>query len=420
MTKKQWLIFWLFALALLFIVCIFSHKDQMATKQPQPAVKPAISKAEVKPLPVKPKEFKDITLKITKDADSYLMSGVLNNKNELANLEEKFQGATTNDLKFNEDVKNTKALSTIMSLKDTISKFKKGYIEYADKELIVDGIVGSDEEKNLIDSTLASIKDIKVNSNIAVEKPKPAVEHLSKLSIVKADDGVTISGTFSSEAELESLIKSFQDKGIKTNKGLCIIDSDLKADGWKSPVSSVMDDFIKFDVGAIQFDKNSFSIEGKTTNKDIKGSVHSSLANITDGIEVSEDVKYIEPTPTKEQIQEKINSILKLKHVRFVTNTATLINESKPVLDEVVEVILTMPALKIEINGYTDSDGKETDNLILSQKRADSVKSYLVDHGVKSENLKAKGFGEANPIVENNSPENKQLNRRVEFKIIGE
>ena len=422
MTKKQWLLFWLFTLVLLIAVCIFSHKDQiMITKQAKPAVKPvAVKPIEIKPLPVKPKEFKDITLKITKDTNSYFMSGVLNNKNELSTLEQDFHGTTTNDLKFDTDVKNTKILSTIMSLKDIISKFKKGYIEYADKELRIDGIVGSDEDKNLIDSTLASIKDIKVNSNIVVEKPKPKAEHISKLSIVKAEDGVTISGTFSSEQELDSLIQSFQDRGIKANKGLCIIDSDLQADGWKAPVNSVIDDFVKFDVGAIQFDKNNFSVEGKTTNKDIKDSVHNSLSNITDSIQVNEDVKYIEPTPTKEQIQEKINSILKLKHVRFVTNTATLINESKPILDEVVEVISTMPELKIEIDGYTDSDGKASKNLILSQKRADSVKSYLVNHGLKSENLKAKGFGESNPIVKNNSPENKQINRRVEFKIIGE
>ncbi len=416
MTRKQWLLFWLFALVLLFIVCIFSHKDQMITKQPKPTVKPVVIKT-VKP---KPKEFKDITLKITKDDNSYLMSGVLNNKNELANLKQSFKNITTSNLKFDLDSKNTKVLSTIISLKDIISKFKKGYIEYLNKELTIDGLVGSDEDKNLIDSTIASIKDIKVNSNIVVEKPKPKVEHISKLSIVKDEGGVTISGTFSSEEELNNLIKSFQDRGIKANKGLCIIDSDLKADGWKTPVSHIIDDFVKFDVGAIQFDKNSFSVEGKITDKSIKDSVHNSLSDITDSIKISENIEYIEPTPTKEQIQEKINSILKLKHVRFITNTATLINESKPVLDEVVEVISAMPELKIEIDGYTDSDGKDSDNLILSQKRADSVKSYLVKHGIKSENLKAKGFGEANPIVENNSPENKQINRRVEFKIIGE
>ncbi len=415
MTKKQWLIFWLFALVLLYLVCIFSHKDEMVVKQPNIAVKPA-----VKPLPVKPKEFKDITLKITKDGKSYLMSGVLNNKNELMDLKQNFQNVTTTDLKFDENSKNPNILSTVISLKDIISKFKKGYIEYANKILTVDGVVGSDEDKSLIDSTLASIKNVKVNSNIAVEKPKPKVEHISKLSIIKSEDGVTISGTFSSQEELDNLVKSFENRGLKVSKGLCIIDSDLKVDGWKAPLNSVIDDFVKFDIGAIQFDKNNFSIEGKTTDEGMQKVVHESLANVPGGITVSEDVVFVKPAPTKEQIQEKINSILKLKHVKFVTNTAKLIDESKPVLDEVVEVISTIPDLKIEIDGYTDSDGNDRDNLILSQKRADAVKAYLVKHGIKAENLKAKGFGEANPIVKNDSPENKQINRRVEFKILGE
>jgi outer membrane protein OmpA-like peptidoglycan-associated protein len=103
-----------------------------------------------------------------------------------------------------------------------------------------------------------------------------------------------------------------------------------------------------------------------------------------------------------------------------VTATGKLLNESKPVLDEVANILLKNPNVKVEIAGYTDSDGEKKTNLILSQYRADTVRKYLIKKGVNPKNLKAIGYGEANPLVKNNSEKNKQINRRVEFIILGE
>jgi outer membrane protein OmpA-like peptidoglycan-associated protein len=71
----------------------------------------------------------------------------------------------------------------------------------------------------------------------------------------------------------------------------------------------------------------------------------------------------------------------------------------------------------IEIFGYTDNTGKPEYNLTLSQRRAESVKDYLVSKGLKSSRFKTSGLGIADPIATNDTPEGRSQNRRVEFAI---
>ena len=77
-----------------------------------------------------------------------------------------------------------------------------------------------------------------------------------------------------------------------------------------------------------------------------------------------------------------------------------------------------IPEITVEIQGHTDSDGSNASNLRLSQRRAQSVVDYLVQHGISKQQFKAKGYGEEVPLVPNTSKENKQKNRRVMFKVI--
>ena len=71
----------------------------------------------------------------------------------------------------------------------------------------------------------------------------------------------------------------------------------------------------------------------------------------------------------------------------------------------------------MKISGYTDSSGGEDANLRLSEKRAQRVKAYLVENGIDENRLEAKGFGEANPIADNDTAEGRRKNRRVELEI---
>lgn len=104
--------------------------------------------------------------------------------------------------------------------------------------------------------------------------------------------------------------------------------------------------------------------------------------------------------------------------VNFKTNKVILSPESYPVLDNTVELLAANTDLRVEIRGYADDSGSEEFNLALSEKRAESVKNYLVSKGISAERLTVIGFGKKYPVADNNTISGRAKNRRVEFKII--
>jgi outer membrane protein OmpA-like peptidoglycan-associated protein len=119
-----------------------------------------------------------------------------------------------------------------------------------------------------------------------------------------------------------------------------------------------------------------------------------------------------------ERVGEGIRLVLKEDAIRFDTNKATLTTTAKTNLDKLVPVFNEYPDTNIEIFGYTDSTGSPEYNLTLSQKRAQSVRDYLVAKGLVSTRFKNTGLGIADPIATNDTPEGRSQNRRVEFAIL--
>jgi len=105
-----------------------------------------------------------------------------------------------------------------------------------------------------------------------------------------------------------------------------------------------------------------------------------------------------------------------LQGVTFESGSSALTPDSYRVLDEVVRSLMAYPEVRVEIQGYTDSVGKASANMSLSQRRAESVRQYLVNAGVDPSRLVAKGYGEDNPVSTNSTPGGRAQNRRIEFK----
>jgi len=120
------------------------------------------------------------------------------------------------------------------------------------------------------------------------------------------------------------------------------------------------------------------------------------------------------------QIDEGSKKTYTLNNVHFVSNKATLTTSSYAELSDLIEYMKLKESVIIEIAGHTDNVGDDHYNLILSQKRAESVKRYLVEKGVSANRIVAKGYGETQPIDNNNTPEGRQNNRRSEVKILKE
>lgn len=107
-----------------------------------------------------------------------------------------------------------------------------------------------------------------------------------------------------------------------------------------------------------------------------------------------------------------------LEGVTFETNSAVLTGDSRPVLNDVAAGLVKHPRLKIELEGFTDSTGSAKYNLLLSDKRANSVRDYLVTQGVPSGQLSAKGYGKAQPVADNTTPAGRAKNRRVVMMVL--
>ena len=108
---------------------------------------------------------------------------------------------------------------------------------------------------------------------------------------------------------------------------------------------------------------------------------------------------------------------LNMQIVNFATDSATIPEQNKPVLDQAAKLIRQTPDVALVVEGYTDSTGDAAYNKGLSQKRAQSVIDYMVSQGVNANKLSGIGFGQNNPVADNVTELGKFRNRRIEFKV---
>jgi OOP family OmpA-OmpF porin len=108
-----------------------------------------------------------------------------------------------------------------------------------------------------------------------------------------------------------------------------------------------------------------------------------------------------------------------IQGINFKTNSDKILKGSHKVLDKAVKVLVDYPDVRLEIGGHTDNVGKKEYNQELSQKRAESVRNYMVGKGISSDRLTAVGYGMDKPITSNKTAKDKAKNRRTEFTLIG-
>ena len=120
------------------------------------------------------------------------------------------------------------------------------------------------------------------------------------------------------------------------------------------------------------------------------------------------------PPPPPPPAPEKIAT---LKRAHFAFDSARLTPEGERALEPAVQRLEQNPNLRVSANGHTDSIGSDAHNLRLSERRAQSVKDFLVKRGIAASRIATRGFGKANPVASNATAEGRAENRRVELVI---
>jgi outer membrane protein OmpA-like peptidoglycan-associated protein len=131
------------------------------------------------------------------------------------------------------------------------------------------------------------------------------------------------------------------------------------------------------------------------------------------------------------QLSEQLNKILEtrdsarglivsMSDVLFDTGKFSLKPGAREKLAKVAGILIAYPGLNIEVGGYTDNVGGDDMNQTLSENRAGAVRDYLVESGVNTISVTAKGFGNSSPVASNDNASGRQVNRRVELVVSGD
>lgn len=114
----------------------------------------------------------------------------------------------------------------------------------------------------------------------------------------------------------------------------------------------------------------------------------------------------------------KTGDTIILRGVNFDFDKATLTLNAKAILDQVSDALKSRSDIKVEIDGHTDGKGSAPYNLKLSDRRAASVRQYLIGKGIDAGRMTSRGFGKTMPIADNATDEGREINRRVELKVV--
>ncbi|MEM7082441.1 MAG: OmpA family protein [Pseudomonadota bacterium] len=115
-----------------------------------------------------------------------------------------------------------------------------------------------------------------------------------------------------------------------------------------------------------------------------------------------------------------IRTRLAEQHIGFDTGSSDIDSASQSLMQDLVRIAKQCPQAVLEIGGHTDDLGTRANNLALSQRRAESVMEFFVRNGVSLSRLRAVGYGEERPLVENTTAERRKMNRRIEFSLLDE
>lgn len=292
--------------------------------------------------------------------------------------------------------------------------------------LVVSGNTGNDKFENIIDKLKKALpNEFQVAATLQPVLTKE-IDNTNTFMVIKSLDGVVELKGFLNDHTAEIAVRSYASSifgSININDSLRL--SDKLPQNWPIQVLTGLEVVGLLDHGSLIIEPNTILLEGKSANPEIKSIVSEILSK-----KLGNDILYTLKLEYDEQLVPKpigldakkcvldINNVIETLGIEFAPGDIVLQKSSNDTLRNMANIMQTCYMVPMEIGGHTDSQGRKSLNLSISQARAEAVMDSLLSYDILTGNLIAKGYGESTPIADNKTSEGRNKNRRIEFTLI--
>jgi len=303
-----------------------------------------------------------------------------------------------------------------------------GSITFSDADIAL--IAGPGVEPSSFDRVVGELESnlpavFSLQASNATEAGATAQGAPEFIAAVDGEGRVDLSGRLRDDLSRE-VVESFARArfGSQSVHSAMRLDSALP-DGWPQRVLVGLEALGELNDGKVTVRAGELLIEGTAGSRDASGTIARILSSKLGAqgsykIKVAYDEKLdaSAAVPSDTECVDQINAILSREKITFEPGSATIVPEAKGTLDKIAEAMKGCADYPMEVGGHTDSQGREEMNLVLSDQRARAVIVALQSRRILTGNLSAKGYGETVPVMANDTDENREKNRRIEFRLI--
>lgn len=232
---------------------------------------------------------------------------------------------------------------------------------------------------------------------------------------------LTLRGAFPDAASRERILE--QAHGLYDKAGVTIVDQltvdrQIASAAWLAPLPALLPVLGQMNGrGSVIIDGRSLVLTGRTASEQAKDAILRAVAPMTSlGLELEDHVLAAVPSGGRFPLQARLNDILSRHPIDFDSNQSTLTPRGRAALDQLIPVLQRAPGATIEIGGHTDGFGAPDYNRELSRRRAETVRQYLITHGLTNR-FTAVGYGAAKPRATGKTQNALRRNRRIEFLV---
>ena len=309
-----------------------------------------------------------------------------------------------------------------------VKELGSGSITFSDADVSL--LAGSEVPQETFDKVVGDLEtglpDV-FSLTSTLEKKETATEGPAEFTATLAEDGkLELRGRLTDEMQRQAVDafarSAFAGAEVRTGTR---VDEGLP-DGWPVRVLAGLKALAEVDNGKLLVRADTVEVTGVTGSTAARGKITQILSEgLGQGQTFKVNVRYdealdpIASLPTPEKCAADVNAVIARRKITFTPSSAEIATTARPVLDELATILATCPPMQMEIGGYTDAQGSEGGNQALSLARAEAVLLALQGRRVDVSGMTATGYGEAQPIADNETDAGREANRRIEFVLKG-